>query len=229
MARQTDRKAARITRKSLKEDPFRDTMFWLVDWVYQRRVWFISGGTIVVVVLAGGFGYYYYHRAQLRAQSEQFYQAERIQADPTLDTAQRRARARQHYESFVASHPSSRLAPVAWMHIAALAWSQNDAATARKAYQAVLAHSESTTEQRDLAHMGLATLDESKGDFAAAAAQYKAVSDGPYEELKSLSLGRVASAEHQDQQARQFYEKAARVAPGSPLGQWARENLDYHP
>jgi predicted negative regulator of RcsB-dependent stress response len=229
MARQSEHKALKIDRKALKEDAFRDTMFWLVDWVYQRRTWFIAGGTALVIVVAAGLGGYTYWQSQRRAQSEQFYEAERLLSAPNLPENERDARARKAYEAFTATYPSSRLAPVAWLHIAALAWGQNDLDAARKAYQAVLAGNEAAPTQRDLAHIGLAQLDEAKGDLAGATAEYKAVADSPYGELKALSLGRVAEAQHNGEAARQYFEQAARAEPGSPLGEWARQNLDYQP
>lgn len=221
--------ATHIDRKTLKEDAFRDSMFWMIDWVYQRRYWFIAGVTGVLVLAVTGFGYYTYRQSQMRAETERFYQAERSGAAPDLSEAERQTRARKAYEAFVAEYPSSRLAPVAWMHIARLAWKQGDAEAARKAFQAVLGNGATTPSQRDLARVGLATLDESQGDLAASAKQYQAVSDSPFEELKALSLGRIASEQNENEQARQYFEKAARGASGSALAEWARQNLDYHP
>ena len=221
--------ATHIDRKALKEDAFRDSMFWAIDWVYQRRQWFIAGVSAVLIVAAGGAGYYYYHRSQLRAQAEGFYQAERAGSSPELSEAERQGRARKAYEAFVATHPSSGLAPVAWMHVARLAWKAADLDGARKAFQAVLAHGQTTPPQRDLAHIGLGKLEESQGNLPAAAEQYKAVAEAAFDELKELSLGRIAAAQQQPEEARQHFEKAARAAPGSQLAEWARQNLDYHP
>jgi len=229
MAKHSEHRAHRIDRKALKEDAFQDTMFWLVDWAYQRRVLLIAIGTAVVLLVAAGFGGYYYWQAQRRAASAQFYQAEHALANQKLDQKDRLAYARKAYEAFVAEHPSSSLAPVAWMHIAALAWQQEDQNAARKAYGEVLSHGDSTQTQRDLAHIGLAKLDEAQGKLDAATKEYEAVSDGTFDELKSLSLGRVAAAEHKDDQARQYFEKAARATSGSALAEWARQNLDYQP
>jgi predicted negative regulator of RcsB-dependent stress response len=221
--------ATHLDRKTLKEDAFRDWMFWALDWVYQRRRWFIAGGSALLLVVAAGAGYYYYHRAQVREQTERFYQAERSATNPELEPAERSARARKSYEAFATEFPASPLAPVAWMHVAQLAWEQGDVDAARKAYQAVLARGGVGAPQQDLARIGLAKLDESQGNLAGAAEQVRAVSDTPYEELKALSLGRIASAQQQNAEARQFYEKAARSTSGSELGEWARQNLDYHP
>ncbi len=221
--------ATHIDRKALKEDAFRDSMFWTIDWVYQRRQWFIAGVSGVLLVAAAGFGYYYYHRAQLRAQAEQFYQAERSASNPELSDTERQARARKAYDEFLATYPSSRLAPVAWMHLARQAWQTGDLDAARKAFLAVLAHSQTAPAQRDLAHIGLGKLEESQGNLAAAAEQYKAVSEAAFGDLKELSLGRIAAAQQQPEEARQHFEKAARAAPGSQLAEWARQNLDYHP
>lgn len=221
--------ATHIDRKTLKEDAFRDTMFWMIDWAYQRRLWFGAGLAAVLVVAAAGAGYYYYRQSRTYAETERFYQAERSGANPNLSESESLSRVRKGYEAFIAGYPASPLTPVAWMHLARLAWRQGDAEGARKAFQAVLAHSQTTAPQRDLARIGLATLDESKGDLAASTALYKAVSDRPYEELKALSLGRIASAQKQNEEARQYFEQAARAAPGSVLAEWARQNLDYHP
>ncbi|HEX9844505.1 MAG TPA: tetratricopeptide repeat protein [bacterium] len=221
--------ATHIDRKTLKEDAFRDTMFWMIDWVYQRRLWFIAGVSAVLVVAVAGFGYYTYRQSRVKAETGRFYQAERSGSSPDLSEAERQSRARKAYEAFLAEYPSSHLAPVAWMHVARLAWKQGDVEAARKAFQAVLAHGDAPPSQRDLARVGLATLDESQGDLAASAEQYKAIPDHPYQELKALSLGRIASARHQNEEARQYFEKAARAAPGSVLAEWARQNLDYHP
>lgn len=221
--------ARHLDRKTLKEDAFRDSMFWALDWVWQRRMWFISGAVTIVLLVVGGFGYYYYHRSVLREQSRQFYEAERATANPELKPEERTNRARKTYEEFIARYPDSALAPVAWMHVARLAWQQNDAGAARKAYEAVLAHPAASEAQRDLAHIGLAKLDESQGKLEASAEQYQAVKGSAYEELKALSLGRIASARNQNEEAHQYFEKAARAGAGSPLADWARQNLDYHP
>ena len=50
----------------------------------------------------------------------------------------------------------------------------------------------------------------------------------PFEELKALSLGRVASEQGQDEEARREFEKVARAGSSSALAEWARQNLDYH-
>jgi predicted negative regulator of RcsB-dependent stress response len=220
--------ATHIDRKSLKEDAFRDTMFWMIDWVYQRRVWFIAGASAVVLLVAAGFGYYTWHRSRLQAEAEGFYRAERAAADPALSEAERQTKGRKAYEDYVAAQPSSFLAPVAWMHVARIAWKQGDAQGARKAFQAVLDSSAAGGPLRDLAHVGLATVAEASGDLAGAEEQYKAVSDHPYEELKAFSLGRVASEQQRSEEARKWFDKAAHATDGS-LAEWARQNLDYHP
>lgn len=229
MAKHSEHKTHRITRKTMKEDAFRDTMFWLVDWAYKQRVWLISAGVALLVVVAAGSGWYYYHRTRLQAETERFYEAERLAGQSHLNETQRADKGRKAFESFVKDYPSSDLTPVAWMHIAALAWEQKDLPAVRKAYTAVLSDSQSSSTQRDLAHLGLAKLDEQQGHLKEATKEYQAVSDGPYAELKALNLGRVAAAEHENAQARQYFQQAAQAAAGSPLSEWARQNLDYHP
>lgn len=221
--------ARNIDRKALKEDAFQDTMFWMIDWVHQRRKWFIGGGVTLLVVVAAGVGTYQYRQSQLREQTARFYQAERAARQPELSDAEAVQKARDGYEKFIADYPDSHLTPVAWMHVARLAWRQDDAEGARSAYEAVLGHSATTAAQRDLAHVGLAKLAESQGNLDVSAEQYGAVTDAHYEELKALSLGRIASARNQAEEARRYFEEAARAAPGSMLGEWARQNLDYHP
>lgn len=229
MAKQSERKSTKITRKAMKDDAFRDTIFWLIDWAYKQRIWLISGGVALLVAVAAGLGMYYYHEAGLRTETERFYEAERTAGRPDANDTQRAAQGRKAFEAFVKDYPSSDLASVAWMHIAALAWEQKDYGAVRKAYQAVLSDSDSSSAQRDLAHLGLAKLDEQQGHLKEAVKEYKAVSDGPYQELKAFNLGRVAAAEHEDAQARQYFQQAAQAAPGSPLAEWAQQNLTYHP
>jgi predicted negative regulator of RcsB-dependent stress response len=221
--------ATHISRKALKEDAFRDSMFWALDWAYQRRRTFIVLGSALLAVIVAGAGYLAYDRSQRRAQSERFYHIERGPEQAGLSAEERQARARKGFEAFAAEFPGSHLAPVAWMHVAGIAWEQGDLDGAGQAFRAVLAHGASNPALRDLAHIGLGKLDEAQGRLDAAAAQYEAVSDAPFDELKALSLGRVAAARQQDEEARRHFEKAARAGSGSILAEWARQNLDYHP
>lgn len=221
--------ASKIDRKSLKEDPFRDTAFWLIDWVYQRRVWFITLIATVLVVLIAGFGYYFHRRAVQSEQGAEIYRAERAASDPQLSEQERQNKAREAYEAFIAKFPDGSLAPVAWMHLAGIAWRQKDVEGARTAFQAVLTHANSSPAQRDLARLGVANLEEAGGNLEASEALYRAVSDQPYAALKAYSLGRIAMQRNQSEEARRQLEKVARGDPGSELAQWARQTLDYLP
>jgi predicted negative regulator of RcsB-dependent stress response len=216
-------------RKALKEDVFQDTLFRVVDWVYQRRRWFIGGISAVLVLVAGGVGYYQWNSSRVQAQFARFYQAERTAVEAEPDDAARLAKARAAFEGFLAEHPRSRLAPVAWMHVARLAWEQQEYAAAREAYTAALNHAAASPVQRDLARIGLAKVAEAQGELEASAEQLRAVSDTAFKDLRALNLGRIALARQQPQEAREHFEQVARGATGSILAEWARQNLDYHP
>lgn len=221
--------ATHLNRKTLKEDAFRDTMFWALDWVYQRRRTFIAVGTAVLLAVASGAGYYAYDRSQRQAQNQRFHEIERGPQQAELSPEERESRVRKSFEAFAAEYPGSHLTPVAWMHVARIAWRQGDMDGAKQAFQAVLAHGDSKPAERDLAHIGLGNLAESQGDLDAAAAEYEAVSEQPFGELKALNLGRIARARQQDEEAHRQFEKAAKASTGSVLAEWARQNLDYHP
>lgn len=219
-----------IDRKALKEDAFRDTAFWLIDWAYQRRAILIAAGTVVLLAVAGGAGYYYYRESMLTQQSERFHEAERAGMAPAdLSADESQARVRKAFEGFVAQYPDSPLAPPAWMNVARLAWKASDRDAARAAFQHVRDHPEASPALRNLAQIGLAKLDEAEGRLDQAAAEYQGVSDGIFDELKALSLGRVAALQDKNEEARQYFEKAARGTDGTALAEWARQQLDYHP
>ncbi len=209
-----------MDRKALREDAYRDTMFRVVDWAYRQRKWLIGSGVAVVVVVVGGYGYYYQRQAALQAESAAFYAVEQRAAAATGE-------ARAAYEDFLAQYPDSRLAAVAWMNLARIAWKQDDAPAARAAYEAVLAHGSAPAALRDLAHIGLAKLAESAGDYAASAGHYAAVSDQPYASLKAFNLGQLAAARDDAAEARRQFEKVAQEQGEAPLAEWARQHLDY--
>jgi predicted negative regulator of RcsB-dependent stress response len=218
-----------IDRKSLKEDAFRDTMFWMVDWAYQRRSWLIGVGTLALVVVLGGSGYYLYQGAQSREQALRYFQVERDAQHPNLPEGERIVKARTAYEAFIADYPGAALAPTAWMHLARLAWQQGDPAAARKAFQTVLNHDQAGPALRDIARLGIATLKEQEGDLEASAMEVREISDEPYGVLKAFHLGRLAMERKQPGEARQQFEIASQGDPGSTLAEWARQNLDYLP
>jgi len=221
--------ARHIDRKALREDAFRDSAFWLIDWVYQRRVPFIVLGAVIVLGVAGGTGYYFYRDANLKKQAALFHEAERAGAGGDLSAEEAQATVRKAFGEFLARYPDGPLAPMAWMNVARLAWKAGDPDGARAAFEHVREHPEASPAQRDLAQIGLAQLDEAQGHLDQAAAEYQGVSDTIFSELKALSLGRVAALQNKTEEARQHFEKAARSTDGTELAQWARQELDYHP
>lgn len=218
-----------IDRKALKEDAFRNTAFWMIDWVYQRRAIFITAALVLVVGFGSAIGYYQYRQSALETQSLQFHEAERAGVGADLSETESQTRVRAAFQDFLAKHPDSPLAPAAWMHVARLAWKASDTNGARAAFHQVREHSESSVALRNLAIIGLATLDEAQGELDQAAEKYRSVKDGVYDQLKALSLGRVASLQNKPEEARRLFEEAARGTEDSQLSEWARQQLDYHP
>ena len=219
----------KLNRKALKEDVYQDTMFWAIEWMYQRRVLLGSLVTVVVVGVTAGFAYYFYQRFVDRELAGKFYQAERIERGPDLTEDQIKKSIREGYQAFLKEYPQAKLAPVAWLNLARFAWEEKDPKTAREAFQSVLDHSKSTSAQQDIAHLGIAKIEESQGELDASASNYNLLPDQPYEELKAYNLGRIASIRNQSDEARIQFEKAARNSLDSSLARWARERLDYRP
>lgn len=218
-----------LDRKALKEDPYQDAAFWLIDWIYQRRALIGSLVTAVVLVVVAGFAYYFYQRSVDKELAGKFYQAERIQPGSDLTEEQTRESLREGYRAFLKENPQARLAPVAWLNLARFAWEEKEPKTAREAFQAVQAHAKSTQAQQDIARLGIAKIEEAQGNLEASATQYNLLPDQPYEELKAYNLGRIASMRKQSDEARIQFEKAARNSSESSLARWAREQLDYRP
>lgn len=219
----------RFNRKALKEDVVQDTLFSLIDWAHHHRKWIITGVSTVLLIGVGIYGYLYYHESSILQQSNRFSEIEQDSTKKGLTPEQQEDRARARYQAFIAEYPQGALTPLAWLRLAGMAWEKKDLPQVQKAFQSVLDISTASSPQKDRAHLGLALLAERKGDLEAAEGHLKALSDQPYADLKAYHLGRIAQARKKPDEARQHFEKVSKSDPGSTLGEWARQNLDYHP
>ena len=96
-----------LTRKEMREDVFQDTMFHMVDYVYQKRRQFIAGAVAVLVVAAGIGGYFWYRTAQAQAIAEAYYGVEQVRDDTSLEGDAHREKVLEALYQFTATYPDS--------------------------------------------------------------------------------------------------------------------------
>ena len=220
---------AHIDRKALKEDAFQDTVFDLVDWAHRHRRVIIAAVSAVVGAVVLGFALYAYSQYSTRRQAEEFYAAEHALSADNVTDAQRRANARQAFSAFVREYPGSALSPVAQMFLARLAWQDGDPAGAESAFRAVLEHGKTEPIARDLATIGLAKLLENQGRMVESQQMLTGLSGDRLEELRQLTLGRIALARNKPDEARKHYEAVAKKYPPTQFSDWAQQVLSHLP
>ena len=217
-----------VSRKELKEDAFRDSMFWMIQWAFNHRKWIISA---VVVLLAGGgsvVGFTLYRQAQVRDEAVAFHQVE----DRVRQIKEEKARnleGRKAYQAFLETYPQGLLAPEALLTLARLSYEDNKLEDAVGYFERVLAHPSTSTEIRNMARLGLGTLAEVRGDLEKAAEYTRALPEEVYPALKYFLLGRLALAKKDTKEARKNFDEAAKVLPPTILTEWAKQALDFLP
>lgn len=219
----------RFKRKALKEDVVQDTLFLLIDWGFKKRRWLIAGVLTVLIIAAAGYGTFQYRESIAKKEAERFAEIGQDDGKKQLSPAEREDRVRTRLESFIKDFPDGTLTPPAWMSLARIAWYKGNLIAAGKAFQAVMDHPKSTLPQKDLSVLGLAQLAEKNGDLTKAEGYLNSLSEPAYADLKAYHLGRIAAARKDTKTARQHFEKVSRGEPGSPLAEWARQNLDFNP
>ena len=218
-----------IDKETLRHDAFRETMFGALGYVLKYQKWFIAGG-IALVLLAGtifGGGIYLdYHRLKM---TEVYYEAEKLLQETGTEDKTKLEKARAALEGYVKANPDSVHTPIAWMHIAELAWRQKDLDRAEQAFKAALNHRESTDTTSALARIGLAKLLENRGDYAGSSGLYRDLDEKQFGELKAFHLGRVALQQKNMEEAHRQFQTASEFHPVGVIKQWAMDVLSFQP
>jgi len=217
-----------VSRKELKEDAIRDSMFWMIQWAYNHRKWIISA---VVVVLAGGgtaLGFTLYRQNMVRDEAAAFHVAEqRIGA--TKDMQERFVEGRKAYQEFLKAHPDGILAPEALMMLGRVAHEDGKYEEAMGYLERVLNHASSSQELRNIARIGLSALAEIQGQLDKAGEYASGLPESQYAALKAYTLGRLALERKDIKEARRNFDEVAKALPPTILNDWARQMLDYLP
>ena len=127
----------------------------MVDWGYKHRIALISIAVTIVILVGGAFGYRAYLEAETERMTLAFFEIQKKVADPKLDVETRREAARKGYTEFVQANPDERLTPIAWMHLARLAWDAQASKESREAYRTVMDHGESTPRTEGPRSLGI--------------------------------------------------------------------------
>lgn len=215
-----------LTRKELREDAFQETMFHLVDYVYQRRRRFIAGGIAllaVVLLVAAGFWYRGY-RQQAIAQA--FAQVEQVRQDTSLEGETYREKLLEALHGFLDGYPDSPLAVDAWLAVAEQEFQANRPDKAMQAFRTAQQHEAASSLQQVLAVVGQAKLAEQQGNVAEAQGYYESLQDG-YADLREYNLARLALQQGDREAARQHLQAVTGQVPTSALARPARALLDY--
>lgn len=218
----------KIDRKSLREDSFQTAAFHLIDHVYQRRGRYIAGAVVVVLLVAAGIGAVVYQRHQAEVRSVAFFQAERRLGTPPLSDAAR-AEAEAAFNGFIAAYPKDKLAAVARLHLARIAWESGDLDAAEAAFGEALRVKAAGTTLQAIARVGMAKVQEQRGQLEASALLYEELPGGGFGDLRQLSMGRLAMAQGDIEAARRHFQAVLDQRPPSVLGNWAGEALAYLP
>ena len=218
-----------IDKETLRHDAFRETMFGAVGYVLRHQKWFITGGIAVVVLAASIFGGSIYMAHQRQVNSEVYYHAEKLLQDTGTDDKAKLQAAQAGLEKYVKEHPDSAHAPVAWMHIAQLAWRQKDLDRAETAFKSVVDHSKANETTVALASIGLAKLLENRGDYAGSNGLYRELDDEQFADVKAFHLGRIAWLQKNPEEARKQFQSAADKSTLSAVRQWAQDLLSFLP
>jgi predicted negative regulator of RcsB-dependent stress response len=221
--------AQKIDPKSLREDTFQNFGFHLIEYVYRRRIRFIAGAIVAVLLVAIGIGTLTVQRYRNEQRAVLFHQVENLLSVQETLNDEQRSKASEALQNFVAEYPSSYLSGVAWMHLARLAWDGGDENAAEVAFTAALGLQKGDTALSALATVGLAKIQERRGEVEASAEIYRGLPESGFADLRDLSLGRIAVAQQDSDRARSHFGAVAKRRPPSVLSIWANEELAYVP
>ncbi len=218
----------KIDRKSLREDTFQIAAFHLIDHVYQQRARYIAGAVVVVLLVAAGIGALVYQRHQAEARSVAFHEAEQQLGTPPLSDAARQA-AEAAFTTFIAAYPKDRLAAVAQLHLARIAWEAGDLDGAEAAFGDALRVKAAGSALQAIARVGMAKVQEQRGQPQASALLYEELPGAGFSDLRQLNMGRLAVAQDDIEAARRHFQAVRDQRPPSVLSDWAGEALAYLP
>jgi predicted negative regulator of RcsB-dependent stress response len=216
-----------LTKDELRHDPLQDWFFHAVDYVHKRRRWFIAGGVAVAVVVAAGAGYALYATIHAQRVAARFNAAEARFLDASLPEADRIARSREAFRSFLEDYGASALAPYAWMHLARIAAQEKAFEEAEAAFRSAIDHAATPSSLRAIAQTALAKLYEDRGQLERSAQIYRALTGEPFGDLAEFSLARLALAQQDAKQARTHLEAVRQQYPQSSLAALARDVLIF--
>jgi predicted negative regulator of RcsB-dependent stress response len=183
---------------------------------------------VVLLLVIAAIGTVLYQRHQAEARSVVFFKAEQRLGTPPLSDADRAA-ARTAFHDFIAAYPKDELAAVAWLHLARMGWESGDLDAAEAAFGEALRVKAAGTALQAIARVGMAKVQEQRGQLEASALLYEELPAGSFGDLRQLSMGRLAAAQNDIEAARRHFQAVLDQRPPSVLGNWAGEALAYLP
>ena len=223
MARET------FNRKTLRQDPFRDTMLNLLEQVSGYRKTVIAVVTVLVVGTGAAFGFYGYSQLVAKRQAELFYKAEKAFVDTSLEDEERLTAAREAFGEFLRAYPDSPLSPFALMILAKIAWEQSDFQEAERKFKAAMEQPRASPTLKNLAKIGQAKLLENMGQFDQSAEIYLSLPESRLADVRDFNLGRIAVAGGRIEEARKHLESVVNRFPRSRVSDWANAVLSFLP
>ena len=133
------------------------------------------------------------------------------------------------FRGFIAAYPKDELAAVAWLHLARVAWEAGDLDAAEAAFGEAQRVKAARTALRAAARVGMAKVQEQRGQLEAAALLYEELPGGGFGDLREFNMGRLAMAQEDIEAARRHFQAVLDQRPPSVLGNWASEALAYLP
>lgn len=218
-----------FNRKTLRQDPFRDTMLNLLERVSGYRKTVIAVVTVLVMGTGAAFGFYGYSQLVAKRQAELFYKAEKAFVNTSLEDEERLTAAREAFGEFLRSYPDSPLSPFALMILAKIAWEQSDFQEAERKFKAAMEQPRASPTLKNLAKIGQAKLLENKGQFDQSAEIYLSLPESQLADVRDFNLGRIAVAGGRIEEARKHLESVVNRFPRSRVSDWANAMLSFLP
>jgi len=216
-----------LTKDELRHDPVQDWLFHGVDYAHRHRKKLIWIGSALLALIVAGLAYYANARYQTEHVAARFNEAEAVLFETNKSEADRLAKARESFKSFVAEYGDSNLAPYGWMRLGAMAAARNNSDEAEQAYRHVIDHGATTPPLRTIARTALAKLYEDRGEWERSVELYSALTGDLYGDLAEFSLARVALAGRKVDEARSRLEAVQQQYPQSSLAALARDTLYF--
>ena len=215
-----------MSRKELHQpDRIQVWLYAVANFIFKNSRWFIASGVIVILGMIGTFLGIQYAQNEQIAQTNQFYESQKILRQIKPNENDRKKEALVSFENFLKSYPDQTNSVTALMEMGKIYSDQKDWENSEKMYQKVIDHPKATLGIVNLAKLNMGVIYENQQQWDRASLTIESLMGDDWQDLKYKSLARIAIANGQLDQAKKNLEQLIEKTPESIFKQEAETAL----